>query len=185
MSQTPSPFPAAVASEAIAPPPLPIDVDIPPHPLYLAARRTGEWIETAVTTGLLLIAGIVITQWNSGWSAWAVWGAAAWACFAGLLGGYAQWWPPVAIRRMAFRVSASAIEIRRGVYWRTVITVPRNRVQHVDVNQGPIERRYGLAHVVIHTAGMIGATSKLDGVDHATALAIRDFLIKAAADDAV
>ena len=61
------------------------------------------------------------------------------------------------------------IEIRRGVWWRHVVHVPRSRVQHTDVNQGPIERTYGLAHLIIHTAGTISASVALEGLERAVA----------------
>ena len=52
-----------------------------------------------------------------------------------------------------YRVDADEIEIWSGVLWRQAVVVPRSRVQHIDVSQGPIERSYGLATLSIHTAG--------------------------------
>jgi membrane protein YdbS with pleckstrin-like domain len=58
-------------------------------------------------------------------------------------------------------------------------------VQHTDVSQGPLERRYGLGTRVIFTAGTDHARVDLKGLDHATALAIRDHLLPRGGDDAV
>ena len=47
-----------------------------------------------------------------------------------------------------------------------MIHVPRSRVQHTDVSQGPVERRFGLGTLVIYTAGTDYARVDLAGLDH-------------------
>ena len=70
--------------------------------------------------------------------------------------------------------------------WRSICSVPRSRVQHTDVAQGPIERTYDLATLIIYTAGPQHASISLDGLSHETALLIRDHLIAGGeTDDAV
>lgn len=101
------------------------------------------------------------------------------------LAALAYWWPPVDYRRSAYRIGADGIEIRRGVVWRTVISVPRSRVQHIDVSQGPLERRYGLGTLSVYTAGTAYSRVDLRGVDHPTALALRDRLLPAGSPDAL
>lgn len=86
-------------------------------------------------------------------------------------------WPARAYEHTSYRVDDQGIEIRRGVYWRVVINVPRSRVQHTDVSQGPIERRYGLGTLVIYTAGTEHAKVELEGLEHGRALQIREHLL--------
>lgn len=97
----------------------------------------------------------------------------------------AQRFPELAHRHASYKVDARGIEIRRGVVWRKVINVPRSRVQHTDVAQGPLQRGYGLATLIIYTAGTTHARVDLHGIDHATALSIRDHLVLGEGDDAV
>lgn len=94
-------------------------------------------------------------------------------------------WPAVAYAHISYRVDDQGIEIRRGVYWRVVVNVPRSRVQHIDVSQGPIERRYGLGTLVIYTAGTEHARVELEGLEHGRALAIREQLLPSGSSDAV
>ena len=94
-------------------------------------------------------------------------------------------WPARAYEHTSYRVDDQGIEIRRGVYWRVVINVPRSRVQHIDVSQGPIERRYGLGTLVIYTAGTEHAKVELEGLEHGRALQIREHLLPSGASDAV
>ncbi|MEM9404976.1 MAG: PH domain-containing protein [Acidobacteriota bacterium] len=76
-------------------------------------------------------------------------------------------------KRYRYRADESGLEIHRGVLWRSRIFIPRSRIQHTDVNQGPIERQLGLAKLVVHTAGTVRASTTISGLAHAVALDIR------------
>ena len=88
-------------------------------------------------------------------------------------------------RRIHYRVDPAGIEIKRGVIWRKVISVPRSRVQHTDVLQGPVERKFGLARLIIHTAGTENSSVSLEGLEFEKASEIRDYLISDSGNDAV
>ena len=66
------------------------------------------------------------------------------------------------------------LHIRHGLLVRMRTIVPFGRVQHIDVAHGPIERAFGLATLILHTAGTRGAAVSLPGLLHADAEAIRD-----------
>jgi membrane protein YdbS with pleckstrin-like domain len=112
-----------------------------------------------------------------------VFAAAVLVTVAGAVHG--QWWPSVAWRYERYRLTERALEIRRGVLWRRVIDVPRSRIQHTDVSQGPFERMHSLGTLSVHTAGILHAVVRLHGLEHARALAIREHLVKADDDDVV
>lgn len=86
-------------------------------------------------------------------------------------------WPAVRYRHIAYRVDEHGFTIRRGVVWRSVTSVPKSRVQHTDVSRGPVQRRFALATLVIHTAGTHDASVSLSGLSHRAAVAVRDALI--------
>ncbi len=108
-----------------------------------------------------------------------------WLAAGAALAWHAYRWPVREYRHTRYRVDAQGIEIRKGVYWRVVINVPRSRVQHTDVSQGPIERRYGLGTLVIYTAGTDHAKVELGGLEHGAALRIREHLLPSGDADAV
>jgi membrane protein YdbS with pleckstrin-like domain len=110
---------------------------------------------------------------------------AVWLLLLIALAGHAWFWPPVRYRHTSYRISDQGIRIRRGVVWRVAISVPRSRVQHTDVAQGPVERAFGLATLVVYTAGTQHASVPLSGLKRETALDIRDHLIDSDDDDAV
>jgi membrane protein YdbS with pleckstrin-like domain len=103
----------------------------------------------------------------------------------GLMVVYAHLGPLWRYRYTRYRVDTHGIEIRRGNAWRRVITVPRSRIQHTDVAQGPLERRYGLATLTIYTAGTEHSAVPLAGVAHDTALGLRDDLLRGGRSDAI
>lgn len=67
--------------------------------------------------------------------------------------------------------------VQEGIWFKKRVAVAQNRIQHTDVSQGPIARRYDLATLTIHTAGMAEANIKVPGLKHADAVAMRDHLI--------
>lgn len=52
-----------------------------------------------------------------------------------------------------FGLTDEALEMRHGWIWRQRRVVARDRIQHIDLNSGPLDRRNDLMQVVIYTAG--------------------------------
>ena len=70
-----------------------------------------------------------------------------------------------------------ALYVRRGKTWFKQICLPRSRVQHLDFERGPLERRYGLATLVVHTAGTHERALRQTGLLLADAEYLRDVLV--------
>ncbi|HYO12589.1 MAG TPA: PH domain-containing protein [Thermoanaerobaculia bacterium] len=176
-----------VSVETPAPPPAPSiadGVERPLDPRHITVSRIGGWIFTGAVTLVQLVATAI--TWVSPAPGWVTALVAVLAVAVTLaLGWLSHRWPVVEHRHASYKVDEQGIEMRRGVYWRRVINVPRSRVQHTDVSQGPLERRYGLGTLVIYTAGTDHAKVDLSGLDHASALAIRDHLLLGEGGDAV
>lgn len=66
------------------------------------------------------------------------------------------------------------LRVVRGILFRHDSVVPFGRVQHLDVEQGPIERFYGIGTLVLHTAGTHNASVRLPGLGHDDAMAMRE-----------
>lgn len=63
----------------------------------------------------------------------------------------ARWLDPLGWRRNGFRVTETALLLRRGVLSRHFVVVPHARTQSLGVTQGPLQRRLGLAHFELHS----------------------------------
>jgi len=57
------------------------------------------------------------------------------------------------VRRLAYQLRAHDLSLRSGVIIHAVESLPFTRVQHVNVNRGPIERAIGLATLEVSSAG--------------------------------
>jgi membrane protein YdbS with pleckstrin-like domain len=64
----------------------------------------------------------------------------------------------------AFAATEVAIMLRRGALWRSQRGVPLNRIQHVEIKEGWLERQFGICQLCIYTAGSGGADIRIPGL---------------------
>lgn len=76
--------------------------------------------------------------------------------------------------RWGFRMGADQLRVARGWLFRVDTVVPFVRVQHIDVGQGPVERWFGLSHLIVHTSGTHNSTVTLPGLHADLAAAMRE-----------
>lgn len=151
-------------------------------PQSVRVARISSWIVTAVVAAGLLVQ-LAVSLFGSLFRVSISF--AATVVVTAILAWLSHRWPDISYRHTFYRVDANGLEIRRGVIWRDVINVPRARIQHTDVSQGPLQRKYGLGALVVYTAGTDHAKVELPGLNHARALRIRDHLLPSGGDDAV
>ena len=77
-------------------------------------------------------------------------------------------------RHWGYDMGTDRLRVVRGYMFYSDTIVPFGRIQHIDVDQGPIDRRYGLATLTVHTAGNHNSTVVLPGLAHPDALAMRE-----------
>lgn len=90
----------------------------------------------------------------------------------------AAWWifivPGRRYAHWGYALGNDRLRVERGYLFYSDTVVPLGRIQHIDVDQGPIMRRYDLATLTVHTAGNHGASVSLPGLRHADAVAMRE-----------
>ena len=57
------------------------------------------------------------------------------------------------VRRKGYALREHDLAFRSGVIFRKQVVLPFNRIQHVEVSSGPLQRRFGLATLKCFTAG--------------------------------
>ncbi|MGX5174174.1 PH domain-containing protein [Aliikangiella sp. IMCC44653] len=79
-----------------------------------------------------------------------------------------------------FRAKASGYALREkdiafktGLFWHKHLFLSHQRIQHIDITQGPIERHFGFANMAFYTAGGASADLKIPGLNYQTAQALR------------
>jgi membrane protein YdbS with pleckstrin-like domain len=100
-----------------------------------------------------------------------------------LLPLFGLWLARKQYRHTWWRLDAQGFALRRGRMWQQETRVPASRVQHLDLKRGPLERRFGLATLAIHTAGTRHSAVVVGGLDAGDAERLRDRLGRQIDDD--
>lgn len=79
----------------------------------------------------------------------------------------------ISFRRSGYALREQDIIYRSGWIVQKERIVMLNRVQHVSVQSGPMERNFGLASVSLYTAGASGADFTIRGIKEETAQRIK------------
>lgn len=79
-------------------------------------------------------------------------------------------------RRWGYDMGSEQLRVLRGFLWRTDTIVPFNRIQHIDVAQGPLQRFFGLSTLIVHTAGTHNSIVTLPGLATADAEDMREVI---------
>jgi uncharacterized protein len=159
---------------------------VPPRPPdRLEPRVVAYWMMSDALTGLVLaalawfVARPLLAEHWSGWSpGWEL--GMRLAC-AGLL-VLAVLVPPLAWARWRYGLLGDLLLMRYGILFVEERAVPVRRMQHVDLVRGPIERLFGLATLVVFTAGNEGSAFRVPGLRIARAQELRDRIVEARGD---
>jgi membrane protein YdbS with pleckstrin-like domain len=157
----------------------PVSNDMTTQPVDPATISVWRWRAFGTTAFLVVVAGVVSS----------VEGRYLWPMLPVLLafiGSALSWfWPVAAYRCLRFGVDDAGIVIQRGVFFRSHIALPRVRIQHTDVSQGPLERRFGVGTLKFYTAGSAYTKIELPGLAHHEAVELRDALLAHGRDSGV
>lgn len=103
------------------------------------------------------------------------------ALVALVAGGLAAGIPVVRYRRWRYALRPRDLWIRHGTIWVILSVIPYQRLQFVDTRQGPLDRLFGLAQLVVYTAAP-GTSGRLPGLDVAQAEQLRERLTQVEQD---
>lgn len=79
------------------------------------------------------------------------------------------------VRSWGYAERADDLLVTKGLLWRQLVVVPYGRMQYVDVNAGPLDRRFDLATVQLHTAAA-ATDASIPGLVPTEAARLRDRL---------
>jgi uncharacterized protein len=77
-------------------------------------------------------------------------------------------------RRLGYALHPKLLQVVHGWLFHVDTMVPLVRVQHIDVTRGPLDKAFGTATLVVHTAGTHNSIVTLPGLHPDKAAAIRD-----------
>ncbi len=79
-------------------------------------------------------------------------------------------------RRLRYGLTDRLLQVVRGWLFHTDTIVPFVRVQHLDVTRGPLDKMFGTATLVVHTAGTRNSIVTVPGLAPDRAGQIRDII---------
>jgi len=144
----------------------------PIHPAYLKILRL-EWLITSII--LAAIAAVLIFTVSSlknsyGWMIMT-------AAVLIFLGAY-YFFQEKGFPFKQFAVRDKDVLYQKGWLIQTLTICPFNRIQNCSVQTGPLERRHGLASLIIYTAGSGGADLRIPGLLQEEADKLRHFILE-------
>ena len=151
--------------ELIAPAPSTDEEPLTPlHPNHVKALRLSSAF-TAVPVGIAALVGEGLGLLPTGSVLVPVLAFLAW---------YVLRLPLRRHRVRGYHLGDDRLRVVKGLLIRRDTVVPFGRVQHIDVERGPIERLFGLATLILHTAGTHNASVSLAGLGEGDALVMRE-----------
>ncbi|GGO02096.1 PH domain-containing protein [Saccharibacillus kuerlensis] len=121
------------------------------HPDWIAASRLGSAYFYAIP--LLISAALTVFAAMRDWNWLPLWAGSLVTIGFALLFVFAVFRIPVILyNRFGFAVFEEEVEIRKGLFFITETLIPMTKVQHVELESGPILRKYKLAELKIVTA---------------------------------
>jgi hypothetical protein len=118
--------------------------------LLVAVATVLAWVAASWLGAVVLVLGVAVLGWS-----WVVVGRS--------------------VRSWGYAERADDLLVTRGILRRQLVVVPYGRMQFVDVTAGPLDRRFGLATVQLHTAAA-ATDAQIPGLVPAEAARLRDRL---------
>ena len=129
---------------------------------------TAMLVPATITLGIPAIVGVVLAVTVSPWF-WLL------AGFPTLFLVWSILLVPRQVRAIGYAERDNDLLIRKGVMFKSMVVVPYGRMQYVDVEAGPLDRKLGLAKVQLHTAS-VGTDAQIPGLPPDEAARLRDRL---------
>ncbi|MGB2803644.1 MAG: PH domain-containing protein [Candidatus Zixiibacteriota bacterium] len=73
-----------------------------------------------------------------------------------------QLYLPAYVKTLKYELSSEDLRVQGGVFWRRKKVIPFHKITNLNTLQGPFERRFGLGHLNVQTAGH-GANTSPEG----------------------
>lgn len=87
-------------------------------------------------------------------------------------------WVPRRYAHTGYCVRTEDLHLRTGALFQSTTSVTLNRMQHLEINQGPLERTLGIARLMIFTAGGASYDLVLPGLPVNTAERLKEHLLQ-------
>lgn len=70
------------------------------------------------------------------------------------------------------------LNFQSGLIFRSLVSQPILRIQHIEIKRGPLERRFDLATLQVFSAGGASYTFNIPGLEYEKAISLRQFILE-------
>lgn len=163
--------------------PAPLPVNAPEasaefRQLHPALRKVWTLAGLLTTVVMAVIVGPVEHFWLADVSGWPLPAYALTGIVFLIFAVYALLYPSLRYRAWRYAVRPHDVLLEYGVVWRMRRCIPRLRIQHVDIESGPIDRGFGMVKLSLYTAGTASAVGTIPGLLPEDAEALRETLLR-------
>lgn len=157
---------------------LPAAADLAFRPMvraYVVSVRLVQWLTWGTIVLLAALPSLLVAKPLSVKA-----GLLALPAGLALLGIVVGWFAIRGAAVKGYALREHDLALRTGVYFRKTVILPLDRVQHAEVSDGPIQRRFGLATLKLYTAGGTSVDLQIDGLPKTQAEALRGHVLERA-----
>lgn len=130
----------------------------PIDPRYKTVLRGNLLLYALMIVAAPWVLSIMEQHWLPVWMRWHL------GLTALVVGFLIVVWVPRRVRHTRFLLRELDMHLQVGCWWRKTLSVAINRIQHIEVTQGPLERLMGLSKLVLYTAGGHRSDLKVPGL---------------------
>jgi len=119
---------------------------------------------------------LIVFMINADW----IEGIQEWAYFIGfltLLWVLLNVFIPFGFKKKGYALRERDIIYKSGLWWTKIIVVPFNRIQHCEVQQGPVSKVFALKSLTVFTAGGGSSDLKIGGLPNDKADQLKEFVL--------
>ncbi|MCG1035447.1 PH domain-containing protein [Polaribacter sargassicola] len=84
----------------------------------------------------------------------------------------------VGFKKRKYAIREKDVSYKSGIFFKKITTVPFSRIQHIEVDEGPVSRFFKLASLSVFTAGDSSDDLEIKGITKIEALEIKEFITK-------
>ncbi|MBP7240189.1 MAG: PH domain-containing protein [Saprospiraceae bacterium] len=139
-----------------------------------SAYKMIRYISSAFTAFILITISWIVVWIQPGLNPYGYIAATVITLFSWLMIVYSG----VSFSYMSYAIRERDISYKSGWLWKSMTTIPFNRVQHCDIKQGILDRRFGLSKLTIYTAGGQNTDLEIPGLLPDTAEKLKAFILR-------
>lgn len=141
-------------------------------PKFIPVRVLSVTVGWLITLAAVLVPSVL--TWTGVWNLWSwlIWTALAVVLVWGSVDVALE---PRRTRAIGYHEREDDLLIRKGLLWQQVVAVPYGRMQYVDIEAGPLMRRFKICTVQLKTASAT-TDAKIPGVRREEGARLRDEL---------